>query len=125
MDDRNQIVRELAAPLASGRGWMKFLGILSIVSGALGALSIVGIIWAWLPIWLGVLLFQAASGVEQAAISGDSTSFVIAQNRLKLYFVINGVTIIVAFALVVLFLIFGGMALMAGIMAHHAASPAL
>lgn len=124
MDDRNQIVRELAAPLASGRGWMKFLGILSIVSGVLGALSIVGIIWAWLPIWLGVLLFQAASGVEQAAISGDSTSFVIAQNRLKL-FVINGVTIIVAFALVVLFLIFGGMALMAGIMAHHAASPAL
>jgi hypothetical protein len=125
MEDRNEIVRELAAPLAAGRGWMKFLAILSIVSGALGALSIIGIIWAWLPIWLGVLLFQAASGVEQAAISGDLASFVVAQNRLKLYFVINGVMIIVGFALAMLFLIFGGMALMAGIMAHHATSPAL
>ena len=121
---RNEIVRELAAPLASGRGWMKFLGILSIVSGALGALSIVGLIWAWLPIWLGVLLFQAASGVEQAAISGDATSFVTAQNRLRLYFMINGVMIIVAFALVVLFLIFGGMALLAALATHHA-SPTL
>lgn len=124
MDDRNQIVRELAAPLASGRGWMKFLGILSIVSGALGALSIIGLVWAWLPIWLGVLLFQAASGVEQAAISGDATSFVTAQNRLRLYFMINGVMIIVAFALVVLFLIFGGMALLVALATHHA-SPTL
>ncbi len=63
MDERGEIVRELSAPLASGRGWIKFLGILSIVSGALGALSIIGILWAWLPIWLGVLLFQAASGM--------------------------------------------------------------
>ncbi len=122
MDDRNEIVRELSAPLASGRGWIKFLGILSIVSGALGAISIIGILWAWLPIWLGVLLFQAASGMEQASINGDSATFVMAQNKLRLYFLINAVMIIIAFALAILFVLFGGMALMAGLLAHHAST---
>ncbi|MEO7148354.1 MAG: DUF5362 domain-containing protein [Rhodanobacteraceae bacterium] len=124
MDDRNAIVQELSAPLASGRGWIKFLGILNIVGGALTALSIVGIIWAWLPIWLGVLLFQSASGMEQASINGDSTAFVMAQNKLRLYFVINGVMVIVAFGLAILFVLFGGMALMATMMHQHA-SPTL
>ena len=124
MDERSEVVRELSAPLASGRGWIKFLGILSIVSGALGALTIVGLIWAWLPIWLGVLLFQSASGMEQASINGDTATFVAAQNKLRLYFIINGVMIIIGFAFAILFLLFGGMALMAGLL-HHQVSPTL
>lgn len=120
MDDRSSIVQELSAPLYSARGWIKFLGILSIIGGALQALSIVGIIIAWIPIWLGVLLFQTASGMERAAINGDSAAFIEAQNKLRLYFMINGIMIIVVFALALLFVLFGGMALMAGILAHHA-----
>ncbi|MFO7651171.1 MAG: DUF5362 family protein, partial [bacterium] len=42
-------------------GWLKFFGIVTIIAGALNALSLVGILWAWLPIWLGVLLVQAGS----------------------------------------------------------------
>lgn len=124
MDDRNAIVQELSAPLASGRGWIKFLGILMIVQGVLTALSIVGIIIAWLPIWLGVLLFQSASGMEQAAINGDATTFVMAQNKLRLYFVIQAIMIIVAFALGILFLLFGGMAALLAF-THHPVSPTL
>lgn len=119
MDDRTEIVRELAAPLASGRGWIKFLGILTIIGGALQVLSIIGILWAWLPIWLGVLLFQSASQMEQASINGDTATFVMAQNKLRLYFMIQAIMIIIAFALVILFLLFGGMAMMAGLMGHH------
>ncbi len=124
MDDRNAIVQELSAPLASGRGWIKFLAILTIIGGALQALTIVGIIFAWLPIWLGVLLFQSASGMEQASINGDATTFVTAQNKLRLYFMIQAILIIVMFALVILFFLFGGMALMATMMHQHA-SPTL
>lgn len=124
MDDRNAIVQELAAPLASGRGWIKFLGILMIVQGVLTALSIVGIVIAWLPIWLGVLLFQSASGVEQASINGDAATFVMAQNKLRLYFMIQAIMIIVLFALGVLFFLLGGMAMMATMM-HHGTSPTL
>ena len=124
MDDRSSIVRELSMPLASGRGWIKFLGILSIIGGVFTCLSIIGILWGWLPIWLGVLLFQSASGMEQAAISGDSATFAHAQNKLRLYFVIQGVMIIIAFALAILFLMFGGLALIAAL-AHHQANATL
>jgi Family of unknown function (DUF5362) len=118
MDENTSLVQQLSAPLNSGRGWIKFLGILSIVGGVLTALSIIGILWAWLPIWLGVLLFQSASGMEQAAASGDTATFVMAQNKLRLYFVINGIMIIVGFALAVLFIMFGGMAAIIGL-SHH------
>lgn len=113
METNSETVRELAMPLAMGRGWMKFLAILTIIGGVLQIFSIIGILWCWLPIWLGVLLFQAASGAEQASLSGDSAAFVMAQNKLRLYFMIQAIVIIIAFALMILFLLFGGMALMA------------
>jgi hypothetical protein len=122
MDDRSEIVRQLSAPLASGRGWMKFLAILTILGGALQVLSIIGILWAWLPIWLGVLLFQAATGMDQASIGGDAAAFVAAQGKLRLYFMIQGILIIIGFAFAVLFLMFGGMAMIAALAHHDAAA---
>ena len=58
------MVQELSMPIFQARGWLKFLGVLSIISGVGTALSIVGIIFAWLPIWMGVLMFQAGSSIE-------------------------------------------------------------
>lgn len=62
-----------------------------IVWGALGALSLIGIIIAWLPIWMGVLLFQSASAVELAYLSGDRNVMTRSLVKLKTYFVIMGV----------------------------------
>jgi hypothetical protein len=36
-----------------GAGWMKFLGVVSILEGALAVLTLWGILFAWLPIWPG------------------------------------------------------------------------
>ncbi len=46
----------------------------------------------------------------------------MAQNKLRLYFLINAVMIIVAFAFAILFVLFGGMALMATLLHQHAAA---
>jgi hypothetical protein len=62
-----------------------------IIYGAFLVLTIVGVIIAWLPIWLGVLLNQTANRVEQAQISGEMMSMVKAQNSLSTYFTIYGV----------------------------------
>ena len=40
----------VAEKLRSMKGWLKFLGILTIIAGALQVLTIVGIVFAWLPI---------------------------------------------------------------------------
>jgi len=91
-------------------GWLKFLGIINIVSGALTALSIWGIIIAWLPIWLGVLLFQASNRIGSSRYTQNRAELVIMMDKLRLYFLIQGILIIVTGALVIIgFVVFGSL----------------
>ena len=105
-DDRSALVRDLSMPLASGKGWMKFLGIIFIIDGVFTAITIVGILIAWLPIWIGVLLLQAGSAIERAHVGGDEAAFRMALNKLRTYFVILGVMMLIGLILMVLALIF-------------------
>lgn len=102
----NNIIKSLSLPLYQSRGWMKLLGVLMILYGALVALSIVGIIVAWLPIWLGILLFQTASAAEEAHINDNADELLAAMRRLKTYFTIMGVLTLIGllFALIGFFL---------------------
>jgi len=90
MEDET-IIKELSLPIYQSRGWMKLIGVMSIIGGILAAFTIVGIIICWLPIWLGILLFKAGSAAEGAQLSGDKTKLLESLTRLKTYFVINGV----------------------------------
>jgi hypothetical protein len=84
-------VQELSSPIYQARGWLKFLGVLSIISGVGAALSIAGIIFAWLPIWMGILMFQAGSSIDSAGQFGDRFAFLRSLGSLKTYFVLQGV----------------------------------
>lgn len=92
-------------------GWMKFLGIMMIVSGILQALSIVGIIVAWIPIWLGVLLSQTSTIAKQFAETENPELLGTFTAKLKTFFLIAGiltiVSIIVAVIMLIVYLIFG------------------
>jgi len=102
--ESHDVVMELQNSALKMTGWLKFVGVVTIVSGALAALSVIGIIFAWIPIWLGVLLMQAAARAENARISENPQELVQMFEKLRLYFLINGVMIILglAFALIVL-----------------------
>ncbi len=89
--DQNTLIREISSPLYESKGWMKFLGILTIIYGVFLALTLVGIIIAWLPIWLGILIYNAATASENAYTTGDKFAFLRSMNQLKTYFIINGV----------------------------------
>jgi Family of unknown function (DUF5362) len=104
----NQTVLQLSMPIYQARGWLKFLGVLSIISGIGGALSIVGIIFAWLPIWMGVLMLQAGSSIEAAGQLGDKFAFLRSMGSLKTYFVLQGVLALlgIIFALTMLCITF-------------------
>lgn len=103
-----QTVQQLSMPIYQSRGWLKFLGILSIISGVASALSIVGILFAWLPIWMGVLMFQAGSAIESASQLGDKFAFLRSLGNLKTYFVLQGVLALIGivFALTMLCITF-------------------
>ncbi|TBR40451.1 MULTISPECIES: DUF5362 domain-containing protein [Dyella] len=104
----NHSITDLSQPLASGTGWMKFVGIMSIIQGALTALTIVGILFAWLPIWIGVLVMQSAGAVERASQTGDAAALKEGLSKLRTYFVIQGVLWLVMFGIFALYIIFFG-----------------
>jgi hypothetical protein len=85
------MIQELSSPIYQARGWLKFLGVLSIIGGIFQALSVVGIIVAWLPIWMGVLMFQAGSSIDTAGQLGDKFAFLSSLGSLKTYFVLQGI----------------------------------
>ena len=101
--------KSIALPLYEAKGWMKFLGIVMIISGVLMVLTIYGIILAWLPIWLGVLLFQAAGRADRAYVGNDEAMFVDALSKVRRFFVINGVLMLIWLILGVLGMLFGFM----------------
>ncbi|MEW6412902.1 MAG: DUF5362 family protein [Candidatus Zixiibacteriota bacterium] len=95
MEEQTQVIKELSMPLYQSKGWLKLLGIVMIIQGVFTALTLVGIVIAWLPIWLGVLLFQAASAAESAQFSGNKEQLMASLNKLKMYFIINGVLMVI------------------------------
>lgn len=111
--DQSNLIREVTAPVYQARGWMKFIGVLLIIGGIIYALTIVGIIIAWLPIWMGVILFQAGSSSEQAYFNGDKFSLIKSLNQLKLYFTIMGIMTLIGIifsGIVIIAFLVGGLA---------------
>ena len=103
-DDQTGTIKELSIPLYQCKGWMKLVGIMSIIGGALQVLTIIGIIVAWLPIWTGVLLFQSASAIEQAYLGGSQDAMTRSLSKLKTYFIIMGIlTLIAVIAMILAF----------------------
>lgn len=91
-----------ARPMAN---WLKFIGVVTILAAVPSALSIIGLVVAWLPIWLGVLLFQAGMAAER----GTEEELLRMTEKLRVYFVVQGVLIIVGIVVtLIFFLIFGG-----------------
>jgi hypothetical protein len=103
--DQSNVIKEVSAPVFHARGWMKLIGVLSIIVGVLYALTLIGIIFAWLPIWMGVILYQAGSSSEEAYYNGDKYSFLKSMTQLKLYFTIMGITMLIGIILMVIMMI--------------------
>ena len=117
--DEQQLVREVRAPLFAAKGWMKFLGVLMIIYGVLIALSVVGIIICWLPIWIGILLFQAATAVESTQASGSKMELYGAMSKLKTYFTIYGVLALIGIVVSIIALFTGVLASLIPFMSNY------
>ena len=94
-----ETVKDFASYLSANAFWMKLVGVISIVGGALLCLSVVGILVGWLPIWLGVLLFKGASCAQTAEVTGREEDLAESLYRVGLYFKIQGILMIVVIVL--------------------------
>lgn len=94
--ENTELIEKLEYISAQMAGWMKFLGIINIIVGALTALTLVGILVAWLPIWIGILLYQAGSRAQESHFLGNPERLVEMLFKLKTYFIIQGVLTLIA-----------------------------
>jgi hypothetical protein len=100
---------------SQGAGWMKFLGVVSILQGALAVLTVVGILFAWLPIWLGLLLFRAAEDAEMAS-KGEPARLEPCIKRLNKYFMIQGIVTVLGLLAAVIIMFAKGVAFFTGLL---------
>lgn len=100
-----QPAQRIIQPIYAAKGWMKFLGVLSIVYGVFMALTIIGLLIAWLPIWMGVLLTQSAKKADEAFKSGAEADAIESLSKLKTMFTIYGVMSIIGLALSVVYIV--------------------
>jgi hypothetical protein len=105
INSQDNLIKEVSMPLYQAKGWMKFLGIMMIIAGALYAITIIGLIFAWLPIWMGIILYQAGSSSEQAYYDGDKYSLIKSLTQLKLYFTITGIMALIGIVMMVIMFI--------------------
>ncbi len=91
----NAAVANVMRPLHDAAGWMKLIGTLAIIYGVLIALTIIGLIIAWLPIWMGVLLNRAANEARDATAAGDEARAMAATRNLSTIFRVQGVIVLI------------------------------
>ena len=103
----NSTVMTVMKPLSDAAGWMKLLAVLSIISGIFIALTIIGLIIAWLPIWIGVLLMRAANDAQNAVRTGGETEAVSATGNLSTIFKIYGIITAIYLGLIALGFVIG------------------
>lgn len=108
------LTRRLAGPMYQGRIWLQLVGVMMLIYGALTAITIVGLLVAWLPIWMGVLLFQIAGALDLAFTVGDDEAMLRAQRKLKTYFTIMGVLTLIGILFTIVSMLVGGMGVMMG-----------
>ena len=116
-------IRDICAPLYQAKGWMKLIGILMIVSGALLVLTCFGIVIAWLPIWLGIALVGAASALERAYNEQQGAALVEAMTKLKTYFTVTGILLLIGIVMQLAgFIVMLATGVLAGVMEAAASS---
>ncbi len=112
--DQQQLVRNISRPIYESKTWLKLVGGLSMVYGLLIALSIIGLIVAWIPFWMGFLLYKTASLVEVAYSSGEEAVLVESLSKLKTYFTITGIFALIGIVVAGLGIAFGMLGMFAG-----------
>jgi len=115
----DQLVRNLSETARGSSTWMKFLGVMMIIEGVMLAITGVGLLICWLPIWLGVILFQAAGDAEMAS-KGAAAKLLDYVQKVNRFFLIQGILALLILVLSLIMVFVFGMAVFWGLLAEMA-----
>jgi len=85
--------------------WMKFVGIVNIVLGAMACASCVGAIYGWIPILLGIWTVNSSKNFKLFADENNEQAFEQAIYKLKNIYIFNGVLTIISLVFIALYVV--------------------
>lgn len=109
----NDLEQKVTTSCKEMSGWIKFLAIICIICGGIYALTIVGIVIAWILIWIGIILLRVSKSCKEVA-DGTFESLGNMFASLKTFFILTGVFTIMTIALSVIWFMIMGIAMVGG-----------
>jgi hypothetical protein len=112
-------IEEITSETRYMGGWLKLLGIAKIIQGAFLVMTIFGAVHGAVTIWEGLLLNRASNGSREVTAGNIEALGEGMLNPLKIYFIIQGVLIILIFGVFILGVLMASSLIGTGIFAHY------
>lgn len=85
-------IKKLVFPLYQSLLWMRLFAACLIFYGALITVTGIGVLVAWLPMWIGVILLLASKSIATAYNEENEQAFILSISRFKTIFVALGLS---------------------------------
>lgn len=85
-------ISTLIYPLYQSLFWIRLFAACLIFYGALITVTGIGVLVAWVPMWIGVLLLLTAKAISQAYTKNNEQALNLTLSRLKTIFTILGLS---------------------------------
>ncbi len=92
-------------PLFESTFFLRTLGWLNIIYGAIACLTVFGLIYGWAFIWAGISLNNASDALQNASRSGNPHEYQRAVSNIATFFKIIGVFALIMLSILVLVLL--------------------
>jgi len=89
--DLIESVQEISLPIKKCIYGIQSTGIYLILLGSMLALTIIGIVIAWIPIWAGISLCTSVPSIKKAHSAGDKKELLLALKKFKNFFSLAGI----------------------------------
>jgi len=86
------LARVIVQPLYDSLLWIRLFAACLIFYGGLITVTGVGILVAWIPMWIGILLLLATKSIKHAYEEESTQALLLSLTRLKTIFTILGLT---------------------------------
>lgn len=84
--------------------WMRLLGTFFLLCGVGLIFTLIGVLFAWIPLWIGLILLQAAGKAERAESWENTDQLMGMLEKLRLYFLVSSALAVLLIAFVLVFI---------------------
>lgn len=96
--ESSERARIIVQPLYDSLLWIRLFAVCLIFYGGLITVTGVGVLIAWIPMWIGVLLLLAGRTIKTSHEKDDVQALLLSLSRLKTIFTILGVSSVMLIA---------------------------